>query len=43
MWYHRMQPEVTSARERYVGQIVRVMEVLDNILKDKKYLVADKL
>ena len=43
MWYHRMEPENTSAKERYIGQVVRVMEVLDNILKGKKYLVADKL
>lgn len=43
MWYHRIQPENESAKERYIDQVVRVMEVLDNILKDKKYLVADKL
>ncbi|KAK7218483.1 hypothetical protein V2G26_006486 [Clonostachys chloroleuca] len=44
VWFHRFHPEdVPSAKTRYEEQITRVLEVLDNILKDKEYLVADKL
>jgi glutathione S-transferase len=43
MWYHRVEPENVASKKRYIEQTVRVMEVLDNILKGKKYLVGDKL
>ncbi|CAG9997500.1 unnamed protein product [Clonostachys byssicola] len=44
VWFHRFHPEdVPSAKTRYEEQVTRVLGVLDNILKDKEYLVANKL
>ncbi|KAH7328352.1 glutathione S-transferase [Stachybotrys elegans] len=44
MWFNFFHPEqVPSAKERYGEQIVRVFGVLDRILKDKEYLVGDRL
>nr|XP_036588277.1 URE2 protein [Colletotrichum truncatum]KAF6799650.1 URE2 protein [Colletotrichum truncatum] len=42
-WFKMYHPEdVPSAKERYEGQTVRVLHVLDFVLKGKKYLVGDK-
>lgn len=42
-WYRLLSPEdVPSAKKRYDEQLVRVVEVLDGILKDKTYLVGEK-
>lgn len=44
VWFHKFHAEdVPSAKKRYLEQIERVWGVLDNVLKDKKYLVGDKL
>ncbi|KAM0421315.1 hypothetical protein ACHAPT_010845 [Fusarium lateritium] len=43
VWFHRSPEDIPVAKTRYLEQIVRVFEVLDNILKDKEYLVGDKL
>ncbi|KAH7144260.1 glutathione S-transferase [Dactylonectria estremocensis] len=42
VWFHRWASDNTVGKERYLEQTVRVFEVLDNILKDKEYLVGDK-
>ncbi|CAI6093847.1 hypothetical protein V2G26_017066 [Clonostachys chloroleuca] len=41
MWFHTHE-DIPVAKQRYNEQIVRVVEVLDNILKGKEYLVGDK-
>ncbi|CAH0051810.1 unnamed protein product [Clonostachys solani] len=43
MWFHKAPEDIPLAKNRYNEQIVRVIEVLDNILKDKNYLVNNKL
>jgi glutathione S-transferase len=44
VWFHKFHPEdVQTAKERYEEQIARVLEVLNNILEGKKYLVGEKL
>lgn len=43
MWFHRCDEDVPLAKKRYIEQTVRVMGVLDDILKDKEYLVGSKL
>ncbi|CAG9940307.1 unnamed protein product [Clonostachys rosea f. rosea IK726] len=42
MWFHKHDEDIPVAKQRYHEQIVRVVEVLDNILKGKEYLVGDK-
>lgn len=43
-WFHMFHPEdVPSAKERYEQQIHRVVQVLEEILKGKTYLLGDKL
>ncbi|KAL2691652.1 hypothetical protein Neosp_002041 [[Neocosmospora] mangrovei] len=42
-WFHFFHKEqVESAKERYEEQMVRVVEVLNNILEGKEYLVGNK-
>lgn len=42
-WFRKFHPEdVPSAKKRYDEQLVRVVEVLDGILKGKTYLVGEK-
>ncbi|TQS32295.1 hypothetical protein Golomagni_07394 [Golovinomyces magnicellulatus] len=44
VWFHKFHAEqVPSAKARYLEQMERVWGVLDNVLKDKKYLVGNKL
>ncbi|RGP72439.1 glutathione s-transferase chloride channel [Fusarium sporotrichioides] len=43
MWFHKCPQDIPLAKERYVGEIIRVIGVLDNILEGKKYLVDGKL
>ncbi|KAF6802829.1 glutathione s-transferase ii, partial [Colletotrichum musicola] len=40
-FYRQSEPNV-QAKERYIDQVVRVLGVLDGILKDREYLVGDK-
>jgi glutathione S-transferase len=43
-WFtHFHHEKLESARERYLEQIKRVLYVLDKHLKDKEYLVGDKV
>ncbi|KAH6971546.1 thioredoxin-like protein [Ilyonectria sp. MPI-CAGE-AT-0026] len=42
VWFHRCPDDIPFAKQRYIEQTVRVFEVLDNILKDKEYLVGNK-
>jgi len=42
-WFRKFHGEqVESAKKRYDEQLVRVVEVLDNVLKGKTYLVGEK-
>ncbi|KAL3304252.1 glutathione s-transferase [Colletotrichum asianum] len=42
-WFKMFHPEdVPSAKERYEEQTVRVLSVLDRVLKGREYLVGDK-
>lgn len=44
-WFEKFHPEkIASARDRYKGQIKRVLQVLDKHLSStgKEYLVGDK-
>lgn len=42
-WFRKFHPEqVASAKKRYDEQLVRVVEVLDGILKGKTWLVGEK-
>lgn len=43
VWFYRQAEAIPVAKKRYINQLVRVLEVLDNILKDREYLVGDKL
>jgi hypothetical protein len=44
VWFHIFHPEsLPSAKARYEEQIHRVIQVLEEILKGKKYLLGDKL
>ncbi|KAI1822648.1 glutathione transferase [Xylaria intraflava] len=43
-WFMRLHPEkVPSAIERYVNEINRVLGVLESHLKDREWLVGDKM
>ncbi|CAM1511584.1 Fc.00g090970.m01.CDS01 [Cosmosporella sp. VM-42] len=43
VWFHVFHPEdVPSAKERYIDQVIRVVQVLDKILEGKTYLVGEK-
>jgi len=43
-WFHFFHPEdIPSAKTRYEEQAVRVLSVLETILKDKEYLVGGKV
>ncbi|KAH7160899.1 glutathione S-transferase [Dactylonectria macrodidyma] len=42
-WFHFFHPvDVPSAKERYEEQAIRVVQVLNNILEGKEYLVGGK-
>lgn len=42
-WFEKFHPEkISSARDRYKGQIKRVLGVLDKFLQGKQYLVGNK-
>ncbi|KAJ4317647.1 hypothetical protein N0V84_007246 [Fusarium piperis] len=42
-WFNQFHHEkIPSTIERYEGQVLRVIEVLDGVLKDKNWLVGDK-
>lgn len=43
VWFHRQTEDIPTAKRRYIEQVVRVFGVLDDILKDREYLVRDKL
>ena len=43
MWFLNSHPEkIPSAVERYQKETLRVFGVLDGVLKDREWLVADK-
>ncbi|KAM0544813.1 hypothetical protein ACHAPJ_011643 [Fusarium lateritium] len=42
VWFYKQAKEVPIAKQRYIEQLVRVLGVLDVILKDRHYLVGDK-
>ncbi|OJZ90335.1 hypothetical protein ASPFODRAFT_40666 [Aspergillus luchuensis CBS 106.47] len=43
IWFRRHHPEVVpSAQERYKKEVLRVSWVLDNVLKDREYLVGGR-
>jgi glutathione S-transferase len=42
VWFHRCPDDIPIAKQRYIGQTVRVFEVLETILKGREYLVGDK-
>lgn len=42
-WYSVFDKNNPAARERYAEQTERVIKVLDDILKDKEYLVGNTL
>ncbi|PWY62631.1 thioredoxin-like protein, partial [Aspergillus eucalypticola CBS 122712] len=43
VWFRRQHPEVVpSAQERYKKEVLRVSWVLDNVLKDREYLVGGR-
>lgn len=43
VWFHKCPEDIPAAKERYIEQIVRVFEVLDGILGDRKYLLGDEV
>lgn len=43
MWFHKCPQDIPLAKERYVGEIARVISVLDKILGGKQYLVDGRL
>lgn len=43
MWFYKCPEDIPIAKQRYIEQIARVVEVLDNILKGKQYLLNEKL
>ncbi|XEU99338.1 hypothetical protein FSHL1_004625 [Fusarium sambucinum] len=43
MWFHKCPQDIPIAKQRYAGEILRVIVVLDKILEGKKYLVDGKL
>lgn len=43
VWFYRQKEDIPTAKHRYIEQVVRVFGVLDAILKDREYLVGDKL
>ncbi|KAK3196792.1 hypothetical protein K4F52_000136 [Lecanicillium sp. MT-2017a] len=44
VWFHKFHSEqLPSAKKRYIEQITRVWGVLDGLLKDKQYLLGDKM
>jgi len=44
VWFFKFQPDdVPQAKDRYADQFIRVIQVLDNMVKDKKYLIGDKI
>ncbi|KAF6825115.1 glutathione s-transferase ii [Colletotrichum plurivorum] len=38
VWFYRQSEPNVQAKERYIDQVVRVLGVLDGILKDREYL-----
>ncbi|EMR72736.1 putative glutathione s- protein [Eutypa lata UCREL1] len=42
MWFYKCPEDIPIAKQRYIEQIARVVEVLDNILKGKQYLLNEK-
>lgn len=43
VWFHRQTEDNQTGKVRYLEQVVRVFGVLDDILKDRDYLVGGKL
>ncbi|KAK9782134.1 putative Glutathione S-transferase [Seiridium cardinale] len=43
VWFHKCPEDIPLAKQRYIEQAVRVVEVLDDMLKGKEYLAAGKL
>lgn len=43
VWFYKQTEDIPTAKRRYIEQIVRVFGVLDDILKDREFLVGDKL
>lgn len=43
VWFYRQTEDIPTAKQRYIEQVLRVFGVLDNILKDREYLVGGKL
>lgn len=43
VWFYKQTEDIPTAKNRYIEQIVRVFGVLDGILKDREFLVGDKL
>lgn len=43
VWFYKQTEDIPTAKQRYIEQIVRVFGVLDGILKDREFLVGDKL
>jgi glutathione S-transferase len=43
VWYTYFESDNPAGKERYEKQTERVLMVLNNILKGKQYLVADKV
>lgn len=43
VWFYKQTEDISTAKNRYIEQIVRVFGVLDGILKNREYLVGDKL
>ncbi|KAL2284138.1 hypothetical protein FJTKL_09120 [Diaporthe vaccinii] len=43
VWFYKQTEDIPTAKTRYIEQIVRVFGVLDGILKDREFLVGDKL
>lgn len=43
VWFYKQTEDIPTAKQRYIEQILRVFGVLDNILKDREYLVGGKL
>ncbi|KAJ3542974.1 hypothetical protein NM208_g3816 [Fusarium decemcellulare] len=42
VWFYKQTDDNPMAKQRYMEQLVRVLGVLDGILRDRSYLVGDK-
>lgn len=43
VWFYKQTEDISTAKKRYIEQIVRVFGVLDGILKNREFLVGEKL